>query len=152
MERENTIDHLLRATWQAVAKMYNEQAQKQNYTMSMGFVILNIDCENGTPSTALGPLMGMEATSLSRILKSMEDKGLIYREKNPNDGRGVLIKLTSLGKMKRKDAKESVLQFNELVKSNISKDDLEGFKRVIDVINKLISDNKIYQNISKKVS
>ncbi|HFS67857.1 MAG TPA: MarR family transcriptional regulator [Flavobacteriia bacterium] len=153
MEREHTIDHLLRATWQAVAKMYNEQAQKQNYTMSMGFVILNIDCENGTPSTALGPLMGMEATSLSRILKSMEEKGLIYREKNPNDGRGVLIKLTGLGKVKRKDAKESVLEFNEMVFNNVSKNDLDGFNNVINVINKLISDNKIYQNTNnKKVS
>ncbi len=151
MEREKTIDHLLRATWQSIAKMYNEQAQKQNYTMSMGFVILNIDCESGTPSTALGPLMGMEATSLSRIIKSMEEKGLIYREKNPNDGRGVLIKLTELGKIKRKDAKESVLQFNETVKSRVSKEDLDGFKRVIETINHLISDNQIYKE-ERKVS
>ena len=151
MERDKTIDHLLRATWQAIAKMYNEQAQKQNYTMSMGFVILNIDCENGTPSTALGPLMGMEATSLSRILKSMEEKGLIYREKNPNDGRGVLIKLTDLGKIKRKDAKESVLLFNETVKNNVSEKDMQGFKTVINVINTLISDNNIYTE-NKKVS
>ena len=79
MEKENTIDHCLRATWQAVAKMYNEQAIKQSYTMAMGFVVLNIDYENGTASTSLGPLMGMEATSLSRILKSMEEKGIIYR-------------------------------------------------------------------------
>jgi DNA-binding MarR family transcriptional regulator len=144
MEREQSIDHLLRATWQAVAKMYNEQALKQDYTMSMGFVILNIDSENGTPSTSLGPLMGMEATSLSRILKSMEEKGLIYREKNPNDGRGVLVKLTDLGKQKRLDAKESVIQFNEVVKNHISQKDLESFVKVTKIINKLISENKIY--------
>jgi DNA-binding MarR family transcriptional regulator len=34
--------------------------------------------------------MGMEATSLTRTLKSMEEKGLIVKE-NPDDGRGVLI-------------------------------------------------------------
>lgn len=151
MERNETIDHLLRATWQSIAKMYNEQAQKQNYTMSMAFVILNIDYENGTPSTALGPLMGMEATSLSRIIKSMEERGLIYREKNPNDGRGVLIKLTKFGKIKRKDAKESVLQFNETVKNHISKEDFDGFIRVIKTINRLISDNQIYSE-KRKVS
>jgi DNA-binding MarR family transcriptional regulator len=44
--------------------------------------------------------MGMEATSLTRTLKSMEEKGLI-RKKNPDDGRGVLIYLTELGKEKR---------------------------------------------------
>ena len=81
MQKEQTIDHVLRATWQAVAKMYNEQAVKFESTMSMAFVLLNVDKENGTPSTSLGPLMGMEPTSLSRILKNMEEKGAIYREK-----------------------------------------------------------------------
>ncbi|MDH5414564.1 MAG: MarR family transcriptional regulator, partial [Flavobacteriaceae bacterium] len=33
MLKEKTIDHALRATWQAVAKMYNEQAAKHNSTM-----------------------------------------------------------------------------------------------------------------------
>ena len=74
MQKEQTIDHTLRATWQAVAKMYNEQAVKFDSTMAMAFVLLNIDKENGTPSTSLGPLMGMEPTSLSRILKNMEEK------------------------------------------------------------------------------
>ena len=91
MDKSKSIDHQLRATWQAVAKMYNEQATRHDSTMAIAFVLLNIDKRNGTPSTSLGPLMGMEPTSLSRILKSMEDKNFITREKNPNDGRGVLI-------------------------------------------------------------
>ena len=98
MDKNKSIDHQLRATWQAVAKMYNEQAAKHDSTMATAFVLLNIDYENGTPSTALGPLMGMEPTSLSRLLKTMEDKGAICREKNPKDGRGVIIKLNQLRK------------------------------------------------------
>jgi hypothetical protein len=73
MEKEKTIDHALRATWQAVAKIYNEQAAKHESTMAMAMALLYIDFEKGTPSTALGPSMGMEATSLSRLLKNMED-------------------------------------------------------------------------------
>lgn len=145
MEKNLSIDHQLRATWQAVAKMYNEQAEGFDSTMAMAFVILNIDYENGTPSTALGPLMGMEATSLSRILKSMEEKGAIYREKNPNDGRGVLIKLTDLGKEKREDAKFAVLRFNEVVRQNVSAKDINSFFKVIETINDLISQGNIYK-------
>ena len=111
-----TIDHQLRATWQAVAKMYNEQAANHGSTMAMAFVLLSIHKENGTPSTALGPMMGMEPTSLSRILKSMEDKGAIYREKNPEDGRSVMIKLTAYGKEMREISKGHVYQFNDFVK------------------------------------
>ena len=74
MKKQKSIDHELRATWQAVAKMYNEQAAKHESTMATAFVLLNIDAEKGTPSTALGPLMGMEPTSLSRILKTWKTK------------------------------------------------------------------------------
>ncbi|HBK70534.1 MAG TPA: MarR family transcriptional regulator [Flavobacteriaceae bacterium] len=150
MLKENSIDHQLRATWQIVSKMYNEQAIKQDYTMAMGFVVLNIDYDNGTPSTALGPLMGMEATSLSRILKSMEDKDIIYREKNPDDGRGVLIKLTKFGKEKREQAKASVLRFNEAVRQNINEQDLESFFNVTETISNLIIENKIFSKNRKE--
>ena len=141
MLKENTIDHNLRATWQLVSKMYNEEAQKYNYTMAMAFVVLNIDAIDGTPSTSLGPKMGMEATSLSRILKSMEEKGIIYREKNPKDGRSVLIKLTEFGKTKREQAKKSVIQFNNSILSNVSKEDMNGFLNVIETIHKMINEN-----------
>ena len=144
MQKQQSIDHALRATWQAVAKMYNEQAVKHDSTMAMAFVLLTIDIEKGTPSTSLGPLMGMEPTSLSRILKSMEEKGAIYREKNPNDGRGVLIKLTKFGIEKRNISKEHVLLFNEKVRENISEEKIKCFFEVAQTINNLIANKAIF--------
>jgi len=142
--KELTIDYALRATWQAVARMYNEEAKEFETTMAIGFTLLSIDPKTGTPSTALGPKMGMEATSLSRILKSMQAKGLIERKPNPNDGRGVLIHLTEFGLEKRKDSKDVVLLFNEAVKKNVSPEKLNHFFEVTETINKLIADKKIY--------
>ncbi len=150
MQKEQTIDHALRATWQAVAKMYNEQAVKHDSTMAMAFVLLNIDKEHGTPSTALGPQMGMEPTSLSRILKSMEEKGAIYREKNPDDGRSVLIKLTEFGLIKRNASKQYVIQFNETVKNQLTAQQIENFFEVTKTINKLIADKAIFETIPTK--
>jgi DNA-binding MarR family transcriptional regulator len=144
MKREKTIDHALRATWQSVAKAYNEQAQKHESTMAMAQALLYIDYEQGTPSTALGPSMGMEATSLSRILKNMEEKGLIIREKNPDDGRGMIVKLTELGKEKRELSKASVIQFNNRIKENIAEIKVRHFFEVTDLINKLIADKAIF--------
>ena len=95
--------------------------------MPTAFVLLNIDKQKGTASTALGPSMGMEPTSLSRILKTMEDKGAICREKNPDDGRSVIIKLTDYGKEMRKISKGHVILFNETVRKNVSEKDLELF-------------------------
>ena len=142
--QDKTIDYILRYTWQTIAKMYNEEATKYGATMATGFALLSIDRDNGTPSTTLGPKMGMEATSLTRTLKSMEDKGLIIRKKNPNDGRGVLIYLTELGKEKRELSKNTVLKFNDKVKSNISEEKMQNFMEVAEIINNLISDKKIF--------
>ena len=150
MEKLKSIDHELRATWQAVAKVYNERAAKHDSTMATAFVLLNIDKQKGTASTALGPSMGMEPTSLSRILKTMEDKGAIFREKNPDDGRSVIIKLTDYGKEMRKISKGHVILFNETVRKNVSEKDLEGFFKVTATVNKLIAEREIYKNINNK--
>ena len=146
MQKEKSIDHALRATWQAVAKIYNEQAAKHKSTMAMAMALLYIDQENGTPSTALGPSMGMESTSLSRTLNAMEEKGLIYREKNPEDGRGVFIKLTDLGREKREISKESVYQFNKVIREHTSEEKIAHFFEVTDVIHQLIAEKAIFIN------
>ncbi|RNL91399.1 MarR family transcriptional regulator [Sinomicrobium pectinilyticum] len=143
--KDKTIDYALRATWQAIARMYNEEAGKYETTMATGFTLLSIDRDKGTPSTSLGPKMGMEATSLSRILKNMQAKGLIERKPNPDDGRSVLICLTELGREKRELSKAVVLRFNDVIKDSISEEKLEIFFEVIDIINNLIVEKKIYK-------
>ena len=142
--KEKTIDYVLRATWMAVSKMYNEEAGKAGSTMATGFALLSIDPEKGTPSTSLGPKMGMEATSLSRILKTMEEKGLIQRKKNPDDGRSVLIHLTEFGKEMRDYSKRVVLRFDEMVKESVSEKDLQTFIKVANTIMEMINEKKIY--------
>ncbi|AEE20799.1 DNA-binding MarR family transcriptional regulator [Dokdonia sp. Hel_I_63] len=141
---DKTIDYCLRATWQAVMKMYNEQAAEFDVTMAVGFALLSIDPDQGTPSTALGPRMGMEATSLSRTLKTMEEKGLIERKPNPADGRGVLIHLTPFGKEKRDFSKTKVKTFNGAVRNTISEEKINNFYEVIDTINDLIQNRKVF--------
>ncbi|MCO6146566.1 MarR family winged helix-turn-helix transcriptional regulator [Flavobacterium sp. NRK1] len=144
--KDKTIDYVLRATWQAVSRMYNEEASKYGASMSVGFALLSIDKDNGIPSTALGPQMGMEPTSLTRTLKSMEEKGLIVRKKNPVDGRGVLIHLTKLGKEKRELSRDRVLKFNEVVRQHVSQEKLDDFMEVAEIINELISEKLVFNN------
>ncbi len=146
--KDKTIDYVLRATWQAVARMYNEEATKYDATMATGFALLSLDREDGTPSTALAPKMGMEATSLTRTLKSMEDRGLIIRKKNPNDGRGMLIYLTEFGKEKRELSRNTVLKFNESVRKNIPQEKLQHFIEVAESINELIQEKNIFNHPS----
>ena len=142
--QKKTIDHFLRATWQAVSKMYNEEASRYGATMATGLTLLSIDVEEGVPSTSLGPRMGMESTSLSRTLKTMENQGLIRREPNPEDGRGVLIRLTKEGLEKRSLSREVVIQFNQAIESAVSPEELESFYKVIALILQKVQEKSIF--------
>ena len=106
MNREEILDFYLRWSWVKLAKIYNAEAERRGITLSVGYALLSIEKE-GTPSTKLGPRMGMEPTSLSRTLKGMEEKGLIERRPDPNDGRSVRVFLTNNGI----DAFSSVMTF-----------------------------------------
>jgi DNA-binding MarR family transcriptional regulator len=145
MKREETVDYHIRSAWHAISRMYNQQAARYNATMAIGFVLLNIDSEKGTPATKIGPLMGLESRSLTRLLKSLEEQGAIYREVDKTDKRSVRIFLTPQGKIGRERAKETVLRFNEAVREEIPAAKLEVFFEVIQSINKIIERNTIYE-------
>jgi DNA-binding MarR family transcriptional regulator len=147
MRREETVDYNIKAAWHAIARMYNQQAAKYDITMSMGFVLLNINSEEGTPATKIAPLMGLEARSLTRLLKSMEEKGLIHREPDLTDKRLVRIVLTKEGKRKRDASKITVLRFNEAVREQIVEEKLKEFFEVLQQITRMIEKNKIYEKV-----
>jgi DNA-binding MarR family transcriptional regulator len=144
MRREETVDYNIKAAWHAIARMYNQQASKYDITMSMGFVLLNIHSDEGTPATKIAPLMGLEARSLTRLLKSMEEKGLIYREADSSDKRLVRIALTKEGKKKKEKSREVVLRFNEAIQEQVEPEKLRIFFEVLQKISRSIEKNNIY--------
>jgi DNA-binding MarR family transcriptional regulator len=137
MRKEETIDHNIKAAWHAISRMYNQQATKHDITTSIGFVLLNIHSEEGTPATKIAPLMGLEARSLTRMLKTMEEKKLIFREPDRIDKRSVRIFLTELGKRKKEISRETVLLFNNRVRETVSETKLKIFFEVMNEINHL---------------
>ncbi|MEC8458485.1 MAG: winged helix DNA-binding protein [Bacteroidota bacterium] len=140
MKPELTFDFQIRKTWIQVAKMYNELVAQKGITTSIGMALLNIDINDGIRSTALGPKMGLESTSLSRVLKSMKNQGLIVKESDPEDKRSVLIKLTDAGLKKRNMARHIVLEFNQLIADKIGEKRSAEFLKTIADIN-IIVDN-----------
>ena len=141
MNSKDTIDFHIKSTWHGMFKMYNQVAAKYGTTQATGLVLLSID-KDGTPSTSIAPSLGMEATSLSRIIKNLEEKKLIYRKPDGKDKRMVRIFLTSVGVEKRKIAKKVVEGFNELILEEIPQSKLTVFFEVMDSINKTIEKYK----------
>src|SRR5579859_3542089 len=111
MKREETVDHHIRTAWHGISRFYNQQATKFGGTMYIGFALLTIHGDDGTPATKIAPQMGLEPRSLTRLLKSMEVKKLITRRADKNDKRSVRVFLTKEGKKRRENAKAIVIRF-----------------------------------------
>lgn len=138
MKPEETIDYHVRAVWYGIFRMYNQLGQEHDITTSLGYVLLNIHTEGGTPATKIAPLMGMESRSLSRMLKSMEGKGLIYKKQDEKDRRSVRIFLTEEGIRRKEISRKTVRAFNEKLREIIPQKDLEAFFRVMSIVNQNI--------------
>lgn len=159
---KRAIGFEVKMAWLSISKMYNiasaeaheayresELARKfgmdkkgTGITTNVGFVLLHIDVEVGTPSTKIASLMGMEPGSLTRMVKKMEAEGFIYRKSDPNDKRISLIFPTEKGMQIRAIAREVVIEFNKEVQSRISEEKLNAFFEVIDELND-ITHNRI---------
>ena len=143
---KSRVDFVMKQGWKNIEKMYNNEASKYDVTFSIGFTLISIDPENGSPSTSIGPIMGLESNSISRILNSMENKNLITRRPNPNDGRGIIISLTKLGHKKREIVIQKIRQFKNLLRSRIDPSDIETFLRVSTQVNEIIEEGGYFQN------
>ncbi len=136
---EQVITYKLRTRWLEVAKMFGDMAEEQDGTLSMAFVLLAINEEYGTPVTKIAPRMGMEPNSLSRILKSMEKKGSIYKRKDKKDKRKVYICLTDYGKQMRDLSLERFSAFETLLHAEIGEEKVKLFFEVMDRIPIVVS-------------
>jgi DNA-binding MarR family transcriptional regulator len=150
MKPEETVDYNIKVAWHAISRMYNTQAAQNDITTSIGFVLLNIDQEKGTPATKIAPLLGLETRSLTRILRSMEEKGLIYKQADSVDKRSVRIFLTPLGLEKKEVSRQTVRHFNLKVREKIPQSQLDSFFKVAAQITGMIEGKTLFEDFVLK--
>ncbi len=154
MNKEQLFEFHIRNNWFKISRYYNQVASEYNMSFSWGFILLNIEKE-GTPSTSLGPKMGMEPTSLSRTLKNMEAAGIITRQQDKVDKRKSLVFLTAEGVERRKMARDVVLGFNQRVYEQIPKSKVKAFFEVMqqldDILSLMLDENRNPEKEEKKL-
>ena len=129
-----TIDSKLKSAWQIISRMYNAEAAKYGGSIAIGHFLLNIDSHEGSYASDIAPNLGMESTSLSRIIKALEDEKMIVRENDKTDKRKVKILLTQKGKDNKELAKKVVRNFNSEIENTIGKNRIEEFIKTINEI------------------
>ncbi len=144
MKLTDTIEFHIKATSLALSRMYNDLAQKYGITQTMGYVLMYVE-KDGTPSIKLAWSLGMKDSSLTRLLKNMERKGLIIRKKDKKDKRISRVFLTEAGVEKRRIIKKFVLDFNKKIVEKLGEEKLKIFHEAFDIINKELNAQTAYK-------
>jgi MarR family transcriptional regulator, organic hydroperoxide resistance regulator len=137
IKHQETIDYFVKIVWQTMANRYNQIVTEFGITQSIGYLLINIDENEGTTVSRAAALLGLKSTSLSRMLNQLEEQGLIRRESNPGDKRSVKIYLTDLGREKRHQARVVVRQFNNYLNEHIKEADRRYLVDMLEKINQL---------------
>lgn len=79
----------------------------------------------------------VQPPSMTRVLASLEDRGLVARAPHPTDGRQVIVALTDAGNTLIEEVRAREAWLSQRLKA-LSNEDRETLQNAIEVINKLI--------------
>ncbi|HOJ77077.1 MAG TPA: MarR family transcriptional regulator [Bacillota bacterium] len=129
---------LIKNTWQKLSRYYNQRLSKYDLTVQKALLLLEIPPGSGKNPRSLAKELDLENSSISGLLDRLEKQGLIERQKDPNDRRGILIYLTPEGLTARQTITSLVEELDRKLQTELSSEDIKVFRRTMSVINKQI--------------
>jgi DNA-binding MarR family transcriptional regulator len=117
------------------ARLFIDELLKDlGVTADDGQLLAFIASRDGVPVTAVVRLLGVAKSTMTSILRRLEDASLLRRDSNPHDGRSDLLFVTRKGRLVAMKAREKVLEFEQELQSKMTNSDLRALDRIVNVI------------------
>ncbi len=128
----------------AVSKKYLSTLSKMVAQISIDryhYVLILLDSyDEHLTQKALAEILNIDKSYMATILDYLEEKGFVIREKNPNDRREQLIKLTALAKINIPVIKEAIKKLNERAFNDICQSNKQLFNEILSKIQENLLD------------
>ena len=128
----------------AVSKKYLSTLSKMVAQISIDryhYVLILLDSyDEHLTQKALAEILNIDKSYMATILDYLEEKGFVIREKNPNDRREQLIKLTALAKINIPVIKEAIKKLNERAFNDICQSNKQLFNEILSKIQENLVD------------
>ena len=129
MERDALNNFIFEQTFQnKIIGKFKELSKNQP------MVIKIIGMEGEIMPSTIGNYIGMNKSSLTRMIDDLEEKGMVFRKNDPEDRRKVLISLTDKGL-------ECYNYFNEIVDEifeSVDKNDVEDYLQSLETMVRIL--------------
>ena len=137
MNKENIIFHI-RSLDQSIVKimMKGKDVKKSPSPTQIRIVLFLIGHNDDTISQKdIENHLKLSRATVSDVLNTMEKNGYIKKIASSEDARTNNIVLNDIALEMHKKAEEEIKKINNLLKQNISKEDLDNFIKIIDLMN-----------------
>jgi DNA-binding MarR family transcriptional regulator len=133
--KETSVGYALTTTLNLLRKHFNREIKKYDLSSEQyGVMKLVSGSEELTP-TQIAELLNRDKATITRIIKSLEGKGLIEKESINN--RSFYIKLTKNGEEMLKNADEIALKYHKLIMDEVGEEEiremLKTLKKIRDI-------------------
>ena len=124
-----TLTHASRAYKSMADKVASEYSLSQ--ATALPVLILGRLGQDGVRPGVLAEALGLEPSSLVRVVDLLIDSGLIERHDDPQDRRAKLLHLTAEGKRRAAQMEEALIPFRRSVFEGVSASDIDTCLRVL---------------------
>ncbi len=137
---ETILIHQIGYTSRLMSNCINRIASVRGLDVSYGQmpIMMMLRARETCPQNDIVKAVMKEKATVTRLINSMEKKGLVSKRKNPDDKRNNLISLTQKGKALMDDLQPLLENFNKQVRTGLPEEDIQYFDRII---------RKVQQNI-----
>ncbi len=132
LQVENLPCFSLYSAANAMVRAYRPVLDALDLTYPQYLAMLVLWCDDGLSVKTLGEKLLMDSGTTTPLLKRMEAKGLVRRERCKQDERSCIVSLTEAGQALKQQAHE--VQQSMACKSCISEKELQELKRLCDTL------------------
>ena len=129
LKLENQLCFPLYACSKEVVRRYTPFLNKLGLTYTQYLVMMAL-WEYGEMSVSqMGDRLYLDSGTLTPLLKKMESRGLITRDRSKDDGRRVDVSLTDAGRALKEDAREVPIAMGQCI--DLDREDVEELVRLL---------------------
>lgn len=125
------LPYLVNRTGVRLAEAFSAELESFSITLPMWRVVAALDHKPRQRVGELAEMTSIEVSTLSRLLGSMERKGLVERERNYEDARTVTVDLTDLGERVTHQIIPLAKSYEELALSEFSAEEAAALKEML---------------------
>jgi MarR family transcriptional regulator for hemolysin len=129
IELTTTLTHASRAYKSMADKVASQYSLSQASALPVLF-LSRLD-QDGVRPGVLAEALGLEPSSLVRVVDLLIENGLVERRDDPQDRRAKLLQLTADGKTRAAQMEEALVPFRRSVFDGLARSDIEACLRVL---------------------